>query len=187
MAEKDIPPTADENEGRNDKPIGQEQTIAAEDDSLLLTDWEAEAKESEERAKTNYEMYLKVLAEMENLKKRTQKDHEELAQYSNVALIKKLLPILDDFDRAMLGAEQNYSFDNLYQGLAMIHKKFHDMLAAEGVELIEAVGREFNPQYHQPLTVEASDQGENLVIEQFQKGYTYKNRLLRPSLVKVSQ
>ena len=148
---------------------------------------QVQMQELESQVKTNYELYLKALAELDNFKKRAQKDHEEIVHYSNTNLIKKMLLILDDFDRAIINAEQNNDFENLYKGLTMIHKNIFEMLTSEGVEMVKAVGCEFDPQYHQPLVMEASDQKENMVIEEFQKGYIYKNRLLRPSLVKVSQ
>jgi molecular chaperone GrpE len=130
---------------------------------------------------------LKARAELENFRKRAQKDHEEIVTYANFSLYKKLLPLLDDLERALSAASAAEDFAALCKGLTIIYKNLSDLLQAEGVEQIAALGEEFDPRFHQPLTVDEAGGGENRVVEEFQKGYVYRNRVLRPSLVKVSQ
>jgi molecular chaperone GrpE len=142
----------------------------------------------QEESKQNYDHYLRALAEVENIKKRTQREREEYLKYANVSFIKKLLPVIDDLHRAVDNANKSKDFEMLSKGIEMTTRSLDDLLKGEGLQVIESVGKPFDPQYHQALTVEKSDEHpENTVIEQLQTGYTLHNRVIRPSLVKVSQ
>lgn len=143
------------------------------------------ARKSEESSK-HYEQYLRAMAEVENIKKRSIREKEEYIKYANLPLIKGLLPVIDDLDRALLMSASNQDYETLNKGVEMIATKLHELIKKEGVEAVEALGKPFDPQFHQPLAVESSEAPENTVIEELQKGYIMHGRLIRPALVKVS-
>ncbi len=148
---------------------------------------ETELAKSQDEAKKNRDLYLRLLADVENMKKRTVREREEYIQFATLPVIKKILSAVDDLERAldMSAGDQNY--EALYKGVEMINNSLHEMIKAEGVEPIDALGKPFDPQFHQPLTVETgTGHEENTVIEELQRGYTMKGRVIRPSLVKVS-
>jgi molecular chaperone GrpE len=146
-----------------------------------------EIERLKEEAASYYDQYLRSLAEAENIRKRALREKEEYVKFAAVPVIKKVLLVMDDLERALTMSESNRDFDALYKGLQMIAKRMEDLIQEEGVEAIEAVGKPFDPQFHQPLMVEASsDHPENTVMEELQKGYVLHGRVIRPSLVKVS-
>lgn len=170
-------------DSNNPEKSQDELTLIKEEMALIK---EELARQTEEKQK-NYELYLRSRADIENLKKRNIREKEDYIQFANMEIIKKLLPVIDDLERALETAEKSDDFDGLHKGIEMTFKRIHEILKNEGIEVIESLGKPFDPQYHQPLMVEANDEyPENTVIEELQKGYMYKNRLIRPSLVKVS-
>ncbi len=121
------------------------------------------------------------------MRKRSQREKEEYIKYAHVSMIKKLLPIIDDLNRGMLASKQSRDFDTLSKGVEITAKNLQDLLRNEGVAEIDCLGKPFDPQFHEPLMVEPSkEHPENTVIEELSKGYTLHDRLIRPSLVKVS-
>lgn len=165
--------------------ISAESEPVAEKTELELLQEELQKKTEE--AQKHYDQYLRSLAEVENMRKRTQRDKEEYIKYAHVSIIKKLLPIIDDLNRGIKAAQQTRDFDTLSKGVEMTAKNLQDLLKSEGVTEIECMGKPFDPQFHEPLMVEPShEHPENTVIEELSKGYTLHDRLLRPSLVKVS-
>lgn len=148
----------------------------------------AQLAEKTREVEENYERFLRARADLENLKKRFQREKEEILAFASRALVEKLLPVIDDFQRALEAARKKRDFETLNTGVEMIEKKLLSVLEAEGVEPLEALYQPFNPQWHEPLMVEENlDFPDNTVIEEFQKGYVMKGRLIRPSLVKVSK
>ncbi|MGI5921052.1 MAG: nucleotide exchange factor GrpE [Syntrophomonadaceae bacterium] len=140
----------------------------------------------QEEAKRNYDQYLRALAEVENIRKRSQREREDYIKYASLPVIKKLLPVLDDLERAV-NMSTSSDYDSLYKGVKMITDRLRELLKGEGVETIDCLGKPFDPQVHQPLMVEPSEDYEpNIVMEELQKGYIMKGKLVRPSLVKVS-
>ncbi len=146
-----------------------------------------ELLQQKEEAKKNYDNYLRALAEVENIRKRGVRDREEYLKYANLELIKKLLPIIDDLHRAIDMAGTTQDVGAMSKGVEMIVVSLQELLKSEGVTAIDSLGKEFDPQFHEALTVEPSQEHpENTVIEQFQTGYVMHDRVVRPSLVKVS-
>ncbi len=143
----------------------------------------------EEEAKKNYELYLRSLADLENYRKRAAKEKEEYTHFANLNILKKILGIVDDLERAMANTDdEKKDYDTLKKGLEIISRNVADLLKGEEVHAIEALGKPFDPKYHQPLITEPSDEyPAHTVIHEFQKGYIYKDRVIRPSLVKVSE
>lgn len=147
------------------------------------------AAQFEQEAQKNHDLYLRALAEMENYRKRAAKDKEEYTSFATVSILKKVLGIVDDLERATANADdEKKDYDSLKKGLDIINRNVAELLKGEGVQAIEAQGKPFDPQFHQPLMMEPSEEyPSHTVIEEFQRGYVYKGRVIRPSLVKVSE
>lgn len=130
---------------------------------------------------------MRAAAELENYRKRVARDMQEAAKFANSALLEQLLPILDNFDYGMQAAKQENEGSNLYIGLTMVLKQIQDFLTGQGVQEIPAVGLPFDPNVHEAVSQQASeDTPEGIVLHQMRKGYRLRERLLRPSTVIVS-
>lgn len=132
--------------------------------------------------------YLRLQADFDNFRRRTRLDLEASEKYRAQKLITDLLPALDNFERAMQVEADNEQTKSLLQGMDMVYRGLLDALMKEGVEPIEAVGKEFDPHQHQAV-MQGEDEnfGSNIVTDEFQKGYMLKDRVIRPSMVKVNQ
>ena len=125
---------------------------------------------------------LRLQADMDNLRKRTMREKEEIWQVAVADIMTQLLPTLDNFERAMQVLPQN----DWAQGIAMVSKQLHDVLAQLGLETIDAQGS-FDPQYHEAIMQDiASSEPENTITGEFERGYKLRGKLLRPSKVRVS-
>ena len=130
----------------------------------------------------------RVLADFENYKRRVKLDQEVAEKYRAQSLVSNLLSALDNFERAMKVDVDDDKTKSLLQGMDMVYRGLIDALKSEGVEVIEAVGKQFDPQLHQAvMQVEDAEFESNTIIEEFQKGYKLKDRVIRPSMVKVNQ
>ncbi|MDQ6749067.1 MAG: nucleotide exchange factor GrpE [Candidatus Dormibacteraeota bacterium] len=142
-------------------------------------------------ARDGNEKFLRLAAEMENVQRRHRQDRQEQLIYGNAELIKRILPLLDNFHRALEHVPESNAEDPAVQqwveGLNMVVRQFEDILAGAGVEAIEAVGKPFDPNQHQAVMAEPSDKHEDgQVIAELQRGYRLRDRVLRPSMVKVA-
>lgn len=125
------------------------------------------------------------MAEFENFRKRTEKEKSQMYEVGAKSILEKILPVVDNFERGLNGMEE--SDDPFAQGMQMIYKQLMTSLEEAGVTTIEAVGQEFNPEFHNAVMhVEDEAFGENEVIEEFQKGYLYRDSVIRHSMVKVA-
>ncbi|OEF96939.1 nucleotide exchange factor GrpE [Vulcanibacillus modesticaldus] len=130
---------------------------------------------------------LRSQADFDNYRKRTRTEKEELAKYANAKLIEALLPTFDNFARAIEASKENQNFETLVQGVEMVYRQLEELLVKEGLEPIEAVGQHFDPEIHQAVMQVESDQYESgVVVEELQKGYKFKGKVIRPSMVKVN-
>ena len=132
--------------------------------------------------------YLRLQADFDNFRRRTRLDLEASEKYRAQKLITDLLPAIDNFERAMKVEADNEQTKTLLQGMDMVYRSLLDALKNEGVELIESVGKEFDPHQHQAV-MQGEDEnfGSNNVTDEFQKGYLLKDRVIRPAMVKVNQ
>jgi molecular chaperone GrpE len=131
--------------------------------------------------------YLRLYAEFENYKKRVNKDKEELIRYGNEGLLYELLPIIDSLEMALKHASDNISA-GLVQGVEITLKELRKTLEKFGLSPIEAYNKPFDPLIHHAMTqVERDDVNEKIVVEEFRKGYRFRDKVLRPSLVAVSK
>lgn len=125
-------------------------------------------------------------AEMDNFRKRTQREKEELRQFAAEEVIRTILPTLDSFERALQQRDENVPA-TYYQGLELIHRGLKDVLSRAGVTPMETVGAIFDPHLHQAVeTVSAPDRREHEIVGEMQRGYMLKGKLLRPAIVKVA-
>ena len=134
------------------------------------------------------EQLLRKTADFDNYRKRMLREKEEFAAYANRELLLDIVPIIDDFERAIKSAEESRDFDAFFNGVAMIEKQFTSMLARKWkLVRFDSVGAEFDPQRHEAmLTEESSEHDATVVLEDYQKGYLLHDKVLRPSKVKVS-
>lgn len=173
----------DENLDIEDEQLeDEEEYIEAE-----IVDDESEDEKNDDSKEVNeyQESYQRLLADFTNYKKREEANKADFKKFAQSALIEKLLPVIDNLDRALAKADENDAF---VEGVIMTRKELMKVLENEGLEEIESDGCEFDHNLHQAVLTEESDSvEENHIIETFQKGYKLNGRVLRPAMVKVSK
>jgi len=161
----------------------------AEEETDSLQKLRQELAEAKEEAGKNWDLYLRERADLENARKRHQRDREEAIRFANDRLLREMIPVLDNLERAVGHAEQgDDDSQGLLEGVNMTINQFRKVLEDFGVKPINALGEDFDPNLHQAMGhVETTDQAPNTVTSEFQKGYLLNDRLLRPSLVMVAR
>lgn len=145
-------------------------------------------KATEEKAQENYDLYMRTYAEMENIKKRGLKQKEELAKFANESLIKEILPAIDNLEKAISHAQDNNNPSGLIEGIELTLNGLMATLEKAGLKEIEAVGKPFDPNFHEAISQQVNDTvPPKHVIMELQKGYLLNGRLIRPSMVVISQ
>jgi molecular chaperone GrpE len=140
-----------------------------------------------EEAKTFQDKYLRLAAEFENFKRLAQKQKQDYSQFANESLLKELLPIVDNLERALKCVQDGHAADGLIQGVELTLKQFTETLAKFGVKPIASLGASFDPACHQAVArQESKTAAENTVIEECQKGYQLHDRILRAAMVVVA-
>jgi molecular chaperone GrpE len=150
----------------------------------------AEGESDEAKAKRTWDMLLRTTADFENFKKRAARERTEAARYANVALLEKLIPVLDNFDMALAAAQETKapSVEALRTGVQMIHQQLRSALVEAGLTEVEATGQPFDPNLHEALSQQESDEvPEGHVLQQVRRGYKLRDRLLRPASVVVAK
>ncbi len=149
---------------------------------------ENKLKEKEKEIEELKDKYLRAYAEMENMKKRLEKEKKDAIEYANESLLKEILPFIDNIERAIEHANENAKIEDFIKGIEMTLENLLKSLEKFGVKQITAKNQPFDPNYHEAMGVVETEEVEpNIVVEEMQKGYILKNRLLRPSLVTVSK
>lgn len=188
----------------DDKAVGpeaapQEQAVVPEepqeasssaDDTLAqeLAALRVRVHELEKQLERERQLHLRALADFQNYKRRADEQRAEIVQFANREMMLELLPILDNLERALAAAEQTHSYEALVGGVALTLRQMQEYLKKNGVEAIEAVGKEFDPNLHEAvMRVEDSEHPENTVVDEVQKGYMMHSRVLRPTMVKVAR
>jgi molecular chaperone GrpE len=152
-----------------------------------VADLQAALKEKSREAEEHYERLLRLAAEMENLKKRQEKDRAELLQFANESLIKELLPVVDNLELALNHGRQLETPAPLLEGLEMVHQGFLKALEKFGVTPLASVGQAFDPAFHNAVMQEETSEVPNsTIVKELQKGYLFRGRLLRPAMVVVA-
>jgi molecular chaperone GrpE len=149
----------------------------------------AEVEAAREESRQSYDKYLRVAAEFDNFKKRSAKENEEFKKYANEVLVKALLSVVDNLERAIKSVkEEGCDIQTLLKGVELTHNEILKILNQYQVKKIDALGEMFDPNFHQAMMQEISDEHpDNTVLQELQKGYTLHNRLLRPAMVIVSK
>ena len=170
-----------EEETENEEPVSKEDKKAAKKQAKFSKkedSYKEKIDQLEDRVK-------RQMAEFENFRKRTDKEKQAMFDTGAKSVIEKILPVVDNFERGLDVAEDKE--DPFVQGMEKIYKQFLTALDGMGVKAIEAVGNEFNPDFHNAVMhVEDETVGENIIVEEFQKGYMYKDSVVRHSMVKVA-
>jgi molecular chaperone GrpE len=163
--------------------VNEEEAVPDQLQSLLEKNDELEKKLAEFENR-----YLRLQADFDNSRRRSKIEAEANEKYRAQKLIIDILPAVDNFERALSMEVDNDQAKSLKQGMEMVYRSLLDALLKEGLQPIEAVGKEFDPHLHQAV-MQGNDEnfGSNIVIEEFQKGYLLKDKVIRPSMVKVNQ
>lgn len=166
--------------------IDSEETEAGSEETAMDT----EQKEMEALKQEKDEVYdrlLRLQAEFDNFKKRSQKEKEVDRKYKSQDLVNELLPAVDNFERA-LQVEVTDATSSIIDGITMVYQQFKDALKSQGVEEIETKGNVFDPNlHHAVMQVEDEEVESNIIVEELQKGYILKDRVIRPAMVKVNK
>lgn len=162
-------------------PFDEEKAARANDSS------ETQKGRAREELLTHEQRFLRMRADYDNLRKRIERERDQYEQHANSLLVSRLLPVLDDFERALsLKSHENLT-GAFQEGVLLIYKRLMDELRKEGLTPIDSLGRRFDPSVHDAVATDAGhDQVSHVVVEELQRGYLFRNRLLRPALVKVS-
>jgi molecular chaperone GrpE len=175
-------------EPQNDQ--AQPQTADAGDragETAPVTPVADEAAQARRERDDYYDRLLRKTAEFDNYRRRVERERREMAQYAAGDLLEALLPVVDDFERA-LQVEAGEEAAAYRKGVELIYKQFQDLLARRGLTPIDTVGKMFDPRFHQAITYESSPgKAEGEVIEEVRRGYMHGDRLLRPAMVKVAK
>ena len=163
-----------------------EETIdeTAGDELDEIASKEAELAQSLEELN---QRYVRLVADFDNYRRRTAQEKSELSEYSIAKLVTALLPVLDNFERALSAAEANEQIKGYLKGMEMVYAQLFGTLEKEGLAVIEAKGEIFDPKKHEAImTVEDPDSPDDTIVEELQKGYTFKEKVIRPTMCKVS-
>lgn len=169
-----------------------EDTTAVENPKNADESGDSKDSEKSELDKANEQIaalsdkLIRNAAEFDNYKKRTAREKEDFYKSAVCETVAPLLPVLDNLERAVAAAEDSGESGSVLDGVKMVKKQFEDALKSIGVEPIEAVGEQFDPEKHNAVMTADSDEDENTVLEEFQKGYIYRDKVVRHSMVKVS-
>ncbi|MBA4535886.1 nucleotide exchange factor GrpE [Bacillus aquiflavi] len=168
---------SDEKEEEQQQSLEEQLNLA----NNKINELEQKLEESENR-------YLRLQADLENYRRRVKLDLEASEKYRAQSLISDILPVIDNFERALQTKTDNKEVNSILKGVEMVYKGLLEALKKEGALPIEAVGKDFDPHFHQAvMQVNEENYASNIVVEELQKGYVLKDRVLRPSMVKVNE
>lgn len=175
----------DKDKDNKDKKGGEAGKVEAEEKKVQ--DGPSQEKQEEESFKSKY-YYL--AAEMENMKRRMQKEKEGLLKFGNEKILLDLLEVIDNFERTIdaLKEDEDKKIKNIVTGIDMVKKQFSGILQKYGLTVVESLGKTFDPNFHEAVSQKAVEgKGEDEILEEYQKGYVLNGRLLRPAKVVVSR
>ena len=171
----------------SDPTVGDAQSTPL-DQATDLAKLREQLQTKEKEANENYDRYLRQVAELENFRKRANREKQEAIRFANEALVKDLLPVVDNLERAVAHAKGGGNGKPLVEGVEMVLRGFFDVLGKHGVVPIAAVGERFDPEKHEAMAqIESGTYEPNTIVEEHHKGYLLRDRLLRPALVSVAK
>jgi molecular chaperone GrpE len=160
-----------------DQESTQPETAAAPDGFAELADQNAALQDR----------VLRLQAEFDNFRKRTERERMEFAEYAGEQTVRALLPILDDFERALKAAAAGTGGEEFVRGIDLIYNRLLDVLKKQGLEPISTEGAQFDPHQHEAIgRVESNEHEDGAIVQEFQRGYNFKGKLLRPAMVQVA-
>ncbi|OIP96927.1 MAG: nucleotide exchange factor GrpE [Syntrophobacteraceae bacterium CG2_30_61_12] len=167
---------------------GPEQGSVFDPETATLEQWRAECDRKDEELSELQDKLLRFAAEMENTRKRLERERREGVSYANESLIRAVLPVLDNLQRALLHGTDEVDVKALVEGVQMTAKSFSEVLEKFGCKPFASLGQPFDPNFHEAMLHQESDQQpDNTVLQEFQQGYLLHDRLLRPAMVIVAK
>lgn len=171
------------------EPTPEEQAVPGEDKAwgkLSKEELMSKLQETEKTAAENFDKYVRIAAEFENYRKRAVREKADAIKYGNESLLRDILPLVDNVDRALEHAGTSDDFEAFKKGLKMLHEQLLCCLKKHGVETIDTAGKDFDPNVHEAMLQVVSDEQEaGKVANEFERGYLLNGRLLRPAKVCV--
>lgn len=168
-------------------PTAEEEQTADQQESADVN-WEQEAAHWKAQAEEHQNRMLRAMADMDNLRRRARKEQEDLAKYASQKVVEELLPILDNFERALAADKEAMTLESLLTGVDMVYRQMVQVFDKEGLTAIQAKGLPFDPHVHQAvMQTQDPEFDSGVVVEELQKGYMFKDRVVRPAMVKVNE
>ncbi|MDD2414842.1 MAG: nucleotide exchange factor GrpE [Eubacteriaceae bacterium] len=182
--------SAEETQQAENQEASKKQESTADEDSKASQesgkDVDEAVKKAEEASEAVKQQLMRLQADFENYKKRTVREKSDIAQYTTEGIMTKLLPVIDNLERAEAAAEDETS--SYRDGVQMVFKELMNVLKGEGLAEIEAVGKPFDPNFHHGVAVgNEDDKDDQEILEVFQKGYMLKDKVIRAAMVKINQ
>jgi molecular chaperone GrpE len=179
-----------DNEEKGTSVVNEEGTAGAQEvtEAPTIEELQKALEEEKGKAAANLAGWQRTAADFANYRKRVEQEKNEITRYANAGLIRRLLPVLDDLDRAFQTLPDNLADLTWIQGIILIDRKLRTILEQEGLRPMEAVGQPFDPAFHEAILYEETDPvNDGKVIAELQKGYQFHDKVLRPTLVKVGR
>ena len=175
-------------EGAAAESVKEENEETAQEEKKEKKFWKKEKKDKNaELVEELTDRVKRQMAEFENFRKRSEKEKAGMFEMGAKSVIEQILPVVDNFERGLAAVSEDAKADPFVEGMEKIYRQLMDTMDKLNVKAIEAVGTEFNPDFHNAVMhVEDEEVGENIVVEEFQKGYLYKDQVVRHSMVKVA-
>lgn len=191
-AKKEAEASKDEAEEAKTEEVSEEQEAGTEDQteekaSKKFFGKKDKKDKKDEKIEELTDRLTRQMAEFDNFRKRTEREKSQMYEIGAKDIIEKILPVIDNFERGLAAVPEESKEDPFVEGMEKIYKQIMTTLEGVGVKPIEAVGQEFNPDFHNAVMhVEDEEAGENIITEEFQKGYMYHDSVVRHSMVKVA-
>jgi molecular chaperone GrpE len=175
-----------EQERRGDEKVSQPVEQALE--KLTKEELMEKVREIQKESEKNYDLYLRSQAEMENLRKRVRKEKEDYLKFANESLLKEMLPVLDNLEKALSHSDNENNVHALKEGIRLTLKGLKDTLSKSGLEEVKALGEPFDPCFHEAVSQTDDPKAKpGIILTELQKGYTLNSRLIRPAMVVVNR
>ncbi len=171
-----------------DTEVQQEETVEESVEESVEATLQTEIDQLKQQLEEQENRYVRLQADFDNFRRRSRLDAEAAQKYRAQSLVTDILPALDNFDRALQVNTEDENTKSVMKGVEMVYRQLVEALQKEGVEAIESVGKPFDPYEHQAvMQVEDEAYEPNTVVEELQKGYKLKDKIIRPAMVKVNQ
>ncbi len=160
------------------------QTLQKEEIESLKKEVEAQKKEANE----NYDKWLRLCAEFDNFRKRIQREKTDFIKYAGEKIVRDLLPIMDDLDRAIKAGKENHKTEDFIKGIEMIENQINNAFKTHGAKPFDSLGQIFDPNKHQAVSkISTKDHEHHSIMEELRKGWMFSDRLIRPAMVVVAE